>query len=464
MKVTDLRRKLLAALAAGGMLAPSAIFAANLDTNLAVNGDFENVDINTILGGAVKILNWDAGTDIGYAYSHTGALDGMGNVIPDYANGGPLASGGNFYFTPNATPGDIHVAGQMTQLIDVSSGTTGSLIATGNAAYKMSAYFSSYANDLDFGSVYAQFLDSSMTVLGAAQVDDNDTTTWSQNFGGGLIPVGTATVKLSIFGTRITGGGPDGYIDNVDFRVTNEVIQPELAITVDRDTGAITLKNQTGQPVSFKSYSITSAFEALQPASWKSITDNYDAGNSGPNQVDAAHNWSKLTDPTANGDLSEADLDSGIGATLPHTISVSIGNAGAWIRTPTEDLVFQYISGSQIKQGIVQYTGHGDAPFAVGDLNTDGVINTADWIILRDNQLADLSADSFAEAYRLGDLTGDHLNNHADFVLFKAAYDTFNGASAFAAMLAAVPEPSTIIVVLSAGVFVIPTLRRRSNR
>ena len=232
-------------------------------------------------------------------------------------------------------------------------------------------------------------------------------------------------------------------------------------VTVNRDTGGLTLFNQTGGAVNIKSYSITSAFEALDPANWLSIADNYDAGSPGPNQVDAAHNWSELTDPTANGDLSEADLQSADGAALAHTRTVNLGTSAAWIRNPTEDLVFQYISGSQIVQGLVQYTGHGGLPFASGDLNTDGAINTADWTIFRTNQQTNLTSKSLAEAYRLGDLTGDRLNNHADFVLFKTAYDAANGAGAFVTMLAAVPEPSSVLLVLTAGLFSLP-LRRRA--
>ncbi len=107
MKVTDLRRKLLAALAAGGMLAParSRCCTADLNTNLVVNADFENVDINSTGGlRSVKILDWNSGTKMAFAYSHDGSLNGAGGIIPDYANGGPLAGGGHFYFTSNATP------------------------------------------------------------------------------------------------------------------------------------------------------------------------------------------------------------------------------------------------------------------------------------------------------------------------------------------------------------------------
>lgn len=460
MKVTDLRRKLMATLAAGGLLAPSAaaVHAANLNTNLLANPGFENVSFAGPLGnyGAPLILDW-SGTN-GFAYSH----DGSGG-IPDYANGGPLAGGGSWYFTSNRPGPDINAPGIFYQDIDVSTGPSGTLIATGTAAYKVSGFFSSYLTQGDFGSIHLDFRNASSTSLGTAVVSDNDTSTWSQNFKGGLIPVGTATVQVSLFGTALSGG-PDGYMDNVDFQVTNEVIQPALEILVNRDTGGTDLSNRTGNAVNLKSYSITSAFEALNPANWLSIADNYDAGSPGPNQVDAAHHWSELTDPSANADLSEADLQAAAGASIAHTRTINLSSSGAWIQNPTEDLVFQYISGSQVVQGIVSYSGNGGQPFAVADLDVDGDIDSADWAIFRTSQLADFSGLSLAEAYRLGDLTRDRVNNHSDFVVFKTAYDSANGAGAFAAMLAGVPEPSTLLFVLTAGLFAVPLRQRASLR
>lgn len=457
MKVTDLRRKLRATLVAGGLLAPGAIQAADLNVNLVQNPGFEDVDTSvTCCSGATQVFGWSDGTQRGFAY----------NFAQNYDNGGPLVGGGAFYFTANGNaPGtpDVTVPGRVAQNIDVSTGASATLIATGNAAFKLGAFFSSYLTNGDFGTVHANFLNSSAVSLGTVSVRDGDVTKWTQHFVGGRIPAGTTRVQVSVFGTPLSGG-PDGYIDNVDFQVTNEVIQPALGINVNRDTGAITLFNQTGSTVNFKSYVITSAFEALEPANWRSISDNYDAGSPGPNQVDAANNWSKLTDPTANGDLSEANLQSAGSATLAHTRTLDIGTAGAWIQNPTEDLKFQYISGNQIVDGIVTYSGHGGEAFARGDLNVDGAINVADWTIFRTNQQVDLSSKSLAEAYRLGDLTGDRRNNHADFVMFKSLFDAANGAGAFVAMQAAVPEPSTALFILTAGLLVFPATRRATNR
>jgi hypothetical protein len=258
MKVTDLRRKLIAALAAGGLVIPGTIHAANLNTNLLANSGFENVDFTGTLGNynAPKILDWIGD---GFAYSH----DGSGG-IPDYANGGPLAGGGSFYFTAGRPGADITAPSIFYQDIDVSTGPSGSLIAGGTAAYKIGGFFSSYLSQGDFGTLHLDFRNSANVSLGTAAVSDNDTSTWSQNFRGGPIPVGTSTVRVSLFGTPLSGS-PDGYIDNVDFQVTNEVIQPTLELNVDRTTGALSIANRTGSPVNISGYSITSAFEALTP-------------------------------------------------------------------------------------------------------------------------------------------------------------------------------------------------------
>jgi hypothetical protein len=201
----------------------------------------------------------------------------------------------------------------------------------------------------------------------------------------------------------------------------------------------------------------------MAPANWVSIADNYDNGNPGINQIDSAHAWSELTDLATHTDLSEADLQTGDGATYGNGRTVPIGNANAWIKTPTEDLVFQYISGGQVVDGVISYIGNGGNPWTVGDLNTNGAINSADWAIFRSNQHGDLSGLSFAEAYRVGDMNGDKLNNHADFVAFKAAYEAANGAGSFSLMLSGIPEPSTALLVLTSGLLAMPMLRR-SNR
>jgi hypothetical protein len=91
-----------------------------------------------------------------------------------------------------------------------------------------------------------------------------------------------------------------------------------------------------------------------------------------------------------------------------------------------------------------------------GDVTGDCSLDVADWTQFRGGQHVDMSGLTMAQAFALGDLNGDFRNNHEDFVIFKTAFDASNGAGAFARMLASVPEPSTMFLVicgLSAFIF-----------
>jgi len=100
----------------------------------------------------------------------------------------------------------------------------------------------------------------------------------------------------------------------------------------------------------------------------------------------------------------------------------------------------------------------------MGDFNNSGTVTAADWAILRDNMHSNLSSLTHQQAYFLGDLTADKANNHDDFVLFKILYEDANGgAGSFARMLSGIPEPSTFVLILTAGLMAIPR-RRGANR
>jgi hypothetical protein len=86
-----------------------------------------------------------------------------------------------------------------------------------------------------------------------------------------------------------------------------------------------------------------------------------------------------------------------------------------------------------------------------GDLNRDGNVDLGDIQLYIDGLHANLSGLSFDAAYRQGDLNGDLVNNHRDFLLFKDAYDAANGVGALAAALQ-VPEPGRLAVMAAGGV------------
>jgi hypothetical protein len=225
MKITNWRRKLSAALMAGGLLVPSAAQSAGLNTNLVTNGDFENV--NLAVTGAYNgplVLGW-TGPNL-FAYSHDGSSSSTG-VVADYADGADPPNAGHWYFTPNNTGGaaftDVHDPDVYFQDISVGTGDTGAAIAAGQAQYNLSAFMSSYLNDTDFGNVRVEFKNGGGGSLGIVTISDPDfgpDNVWSLTSTAGVVPIGTASLRVSLYGTRTAGGaGADGYTDNVDFRI-----------------------------------------------------------------------------------------------------------------------------------------------------------------------------------------------------------------------------------------------------
>ena len=81
-----------------------------------------------------------------------------------------------------------------------------------------------------------------------------------------------------------------------------------------------------------------------------------------------------------------------------------------------------------------------------------------DWIIDRQNSDEDLSALTFLDAYHRGDLDGDLDNDVDDFALFKIAFNGANGAGAFEEMVASVPEPPTIRLLMLASLVLVVRL------
>lgn len=241
---------------------------------------------------------------------------------------------------------------------------------------------------------------------------------------------------------------------------------PAFSITVDRGTGNISLNNVGTGDGSIKEVRITSASGALDPISWTSIAGNYDSSNGG--LVDADDNWTQQT--ATNGELRETGNDPSDGGVVLEGASINLGN-GAWIKSLTEDLVAEivYADNSAFRAGLtngasVSFTGgpNGGDSFERSDLNFDGEIDAADWPLLRDKLFtASISTTSDALAYQSGDLNGDEKADFGDFNLFKADFNAANGGQgAFAAMIASVPEPSTL-AMLAFGAFGLSFSRKR---
>jgi hypothetical protein len=253
MKVTDWRRKLAASLVAGGLMAPGALYGANLNTNLVPDPSFENVSGVTCCYTATELNSWQDGTQHGFAYLYGQGYDNRGPLL----GGNPPPSSGLYYFTPNADNGiaDITTPGQVSQNLDVSAGPTATQIASGEAAAVFSAYFTSYQTDGDYGHLHVRFLNAGGTSLGTADIDGHDDTTqWKQRRGAAFIPIGTTRVQASVYATPKTFG-PDGYIDLVDVQVTQA--QNELMyLEVNTTNGQVKIKNQSGKTFHIDEYKI----------------------------------------------------------------------------------------------------------------------------------------------------------------------------------------------------------------
>lgn len=453
MKIVFWKQCIARLLVACGVALPATAWAAPLNTNLVLNPSFEDIDLGDegpFLSG--RIFDWDDfdGDDddtFAYAYSQNYS----GNPAPPDAE--------EFHYTGGfaTEPGQP----QIYQFIDLDTGPSADQIASGNAAYNLSAFFSTYRTQGDASRIRAIFWDNSDEEL--AQVDiggaefvaslplTDGQRDWGQDVGVGLIPASTAYVEIQVI-SEFGGANHDGYIDLVDFQVNDQVRLPALDLTVDRG-GLISIQNQTGEPVDFSGYTVASEHGALDFGSWTSVADAYDVD--GDQTVDDANQWTKLADDDYH-DLSEADLDSGFGTVLAPGQTIELGRV--WIGTPIEDVTFRYLSGDEEVSGLVAFTGNDGAALTFGDLNRDATIDVEDWEIFRAGLHRQSDTTSTALAYIHGDLNGDLVTNHADFVLFQSVYDAANGEGALAAL---VPEPTSVSVVWVAA---LPWLIRRRNR
>jgi len=221
-----------------------------------------------------------------------------------------------------------------------------------------------------------------------------------------------------------------------------------LVMNVDRDTGAIDITNSTGGPVDIASYSIVSQAGTLSSANWTSIAATGDSDSGG--SIDGDDVWNEFTAAGSSGDLSEGTVGT---ASIADggTLSLDDGVSGAWSPYIVEksDLTFQYLTGNgEVLGGLIEFTGNGGEKFAFGDLNFDGLISSLDWDAFVEGYGTDLTDLSGPQLYQRADLNEDRVHNLADFQQFKQVFDLTNGPGAFAAMLAGVPEPSSVALTM----------------
>jgi hypothetical protein len=245
-------------------------------------------------------------------------------------------------------------------------------------------------------------------------------------------------------------GGTTGQI----FRVTPHL---DVTLTVNRDTGALTLQNSSGVAIDLNGYKIVSRRGAIDPAEVTPITGNYDIPiPPGNGSIDNNNAWA-ITSST-NGLFSEEST--GDQGTLAVGPPLSLGGPGAWVQSPYEDWILQIaLPGGGFASGNVAFTGNGGQAFDRSDLDFDGTIEPDDWLKFRGNYFGQFSGLSAAQSYEFGDLDGDGDNDFADYRLFRTDYIAANGLPAFEA-LTGVPEPSSLGLLAALGVL-LPLGRRR---
>ena len=237
-------------------------------------------------------------------------------------------------------------------------------------------------------------------------------------------------------------------LDNLSFSQILSPGAPQFKLTINRNTGGITLTNTGSTATTIKGYSITSEAGGLNQSGWKPIAGNYDM--SGNDSVDGNDDWTKLSQPGDKTDLSEFEFG-GDGGVIGSGTSVVLNQAGggAWLKSPFEDLSLEVVLATgEVVPYNVEYINGPAGGFEVGDLNYDGTISALDWPIYNAGRGVDLSNLSFVEAYQMGDLDGDFDNDVVDFLLFKENFVVVNGPGAWSTLVSA-PEPTAAMLLLT---------------
>ena len=265
-----------------------------------------------------------------------------------------------------------------------------------------------------------------------------------------------AILNGSVGFTNWGNGGAEGGAIYSAFRgdgtsLVNDISAfTDFDLTVNRTSGNVTLRNNNATSAGIKEVSIVTGDGSLNPLNWLSITDNYDqAPQNG--SVDSDDPWTELT--ATDFELTEREQSGGgNGGILTAGEVVNLGNI--WRKSRLENLTLEVeLTDGQSFFYAADFTlGPDGTPYERSDLNTDGSINTADWLEFFPDMLTDISTMTNVQQVLAGDLDLDGDNDVNDFILFKSDYETANGAGSFNAMIAAVPEPSTIGLLLVAAV------------
>jgi len=204
-------------------------------------------------------------------------------------------------------------------------------------------------------------------------------------------------------------------------------LAPAVTMTINRDTGGVVLENITDADLTIDSYSVQSTAGALDPIAWDSISP--------------MDGWTISSDTDT--ELAE---NSGTDVTLAPGATIDLGNI--WKPFFRQEVRFDGVDGSgEDFSALIIYEGD---PILFGDIDLDGDIDVQDYQSFVDTFDTDASGMAVYNAYFNSDLTGDGAKNFEDFIAFAEAFDEQNGAGAFQAFVAGVPEPSSLLLIVLA--------------
>ena len=293
----------------------------------------------------------------------------------------------------------------------------------------------------------------------------------------GATPLATFNfaTQNGINGIRLIGDGGGsvdagpGFIGIMEMEVLQDLNVVFPTLDINTATGGLTLRTGAGTPRGVQGYSITSdpSIGALNAAGWRSIADNYD--DSGNDSIDNDDDWTELSPAVSSTLLSESQIGGtpGNGGSLGANLALVLGNAGTWIANPFgNDIEMEILlPDGRVRRVPVTYNGMSDNPIDLGDFNGNGTIDAGDWPTVRDNFNANLTGMTLLQRYARGDLNNDGRNDRFDFAQFKTLFDAANGAGAFNAMVASVPEPTSLaIFTIGLGCFALRVRKRAGGK
>lgn len=210
-----------------------------------------------------------------------------------------------------------------------------------------------------------------------------------------------------------------------------------LALQVDKVTGAMSILGDPTRVMAINYYQITSAGDSLDSVNWSSLADQDFEGNGPPNG--SGNGWEEAGGAGKHA-LAEAYLLSD--STIAAAQSISLG-MGYDTRVGAEDLVFTYrTDAGAVINGLVEYVSWASP----GDANLDGVVDAADFITLKKN-----FGQASGAIYQDGDFDRDHAVDLADLQILMGSFARGDAGAA------TIPEPATLSLLALAA----PALLRR---